>query len=134
MLPTVATNPVAAVEHASAAEPLILDLLSSAAAPCVTWPPLATGACVSAEELGSRHPGARVEVSRRDRLEPTPDPCPHVIRAAHSMVARLDPHSEYCMLHALTGRCRAPAARHRSTGEARIDMLEPSEHAQTHHL
>ena len=70
-----------------------------------------TGACASAEELGSRRPGVRVEVSRRDQLEPTPDPYPHALRAAHSMVARLDPHSEYCMLHTLTGRCRAPAAR-----------------------
>ena len=92
------------------------------------------GACASAEELGSRRPGVRVEVSRRDRLEPTPDPCPHAVCAAHAMVARLDPHAECSMLHALTGCCRAPAACHRWMGEARIDMLKPSKHAQTHHL
>ena len=78
--------------------------------------------------------GARVEVSRRDQLEPIPDPCPHAVCAAHAMVVGLDPHAECCMLHALTGCCCAPAACHRWTGEARIDMLEPSEHAQTRRL
>ena len=48
--------------------------------------------------------------------------------------ASTDPHAECSMLHALTGRCCAPVARHRSTGEARINIPEPSEHAQTHHL
>ena len=35
------------------------------------------GSCAFAEGLGSCHPYACVEVSRRDRAEPTPDPCPH---------------------------------------------------------
>ena len=97
-----------------------------------------TGSCAFAEGLGSRHPYALVEVSRRDRAEPTPDPCPHAVRATLKTVVGLDPHAECSMLHALTERCACGrllrAHSHRSTGEARIDMPEPPEHAQTHDL
>ena len=93
-----------------------------------------TGSCAFAEGLGSCHPYALVEVSRRDRAEPTPDPCPHAVRDTLKTVVGLDPHAECSMLHALTERCRRLLRAHRSTGEARIDMPEPPEHAQTHDL
>ena len=63
------------------------NLLSGAAPACLLPVPGLVLESVDSRTL--RH-STSFRLSRRDRLEPTADPCPHAVRTAHSMVARLD--------------------------------------------